>query len=218
MKKRNINFQNTIVNLSKHYDDLVERYGNNVKSSQQSNKKTRDIRMLNLVKYIDLKRKITILDFGCGTGYLFNYLKKNNFRGFYTGIDISNKAILKAKEVYQKHKNCNFKTINIFKNPLKKKFDYIIINGTFNNNTKNNWQWMKKSLKILIKITKKKIIFNNLSIYVDYFDKRLFYIHPSKVLNFVKSELNKNCILDHSYILKKNVLPYEFTTVILKDE
>jgi len=53
VKKRNINFQNTIVNLSKHYDDLVERYGNNVKSSQQSNKKTRDIRMLNLVKYID---------------------------------------------------------------------------------------------------------------------------------------------------------------------
>ena len=78
--------------------------------------------------------------------------------------------------------------------------------------------WGSIIANTLIKITKKKIIFNNLSIYVDYFDKRLFYIHPSKVLNFVKSELNKNCILDHSYILKKNVLPYEFTTVILKDE
>ena len=42
MKKQNKNFQNTIVNLSKHYDDLVERHGDNVKSSQQSDKKTRD--------------------------------------------------------------------------------------------------------------------------------------------------------------------------------
>ena len=33
MKKQNKNFQNTIVNLSKHYDDLVERHGDNVKSS-----------------------------------------------------------------------------------------------------------------------------------------------------------------------------------------
>ncbi len=218
MKKRNKNFQNTIANLSKHYDDLVEKYGNNVKSSQQSNKKTRDTRLLNLIKYVNLKKKITILDFGCGTGYLFSYLKSQKFIGFYKGIDISNQAILKAKKVYHKHKNCNFEALNIFNSPLKKKFDYVIINGTFNNNTKNNWQWMKKSLKILIKSTKKKIIFNNLSIYVDNFDKKLFYIHPNKVFNFVKHELNKTCILDHSYRLKKNVLPYEFTTVIFKDE
>ena len=215
MIKKNKDFAHVTSYLSKHYDSLVKKYGNNVKSSQQSNKKTRDNRLNHLVKYMEFKKSTSILDFGCGTGYLFDYLIKRKFKGNYLGIDISSLAIEKAKSLHKKNKNCNFKNINIFKESLNKKFDYIIINGTFNNNTKDNWLWMKKSLKILIERTNKKLIFNNLSIFVDYFDKNLFYLHPAKVLDFVRNELGKKCILDHSYNLKNNVLPYEFTTVVI---
>lgn len=215
MKKKKTDFSNVTKKLSSHYDTLVKKYGSSVRSSQQSNRKTRDRRLFNLLKYVDLKKKTSILDFGCGTGYLFDYLKIQKFKGSYLGIDISSEAIKKAKLLNKKNKNCSFKNINIFKETIDKNYDYIIINGTFNNNTKNNWLWMKKSLKILIKIANKKIIFNNLSIFVDYFDKRLFYINPTKVFNFVKKELDKKCIIDHSYNLKKNILPYEFTTVVI---
>ena len=51
------------------------------------------------------------------------------------------------------------------------KYDYVIINGTFNNNTGNNWYWMKEILINLFKHTKIKLSFNNLSKYVDYYDK-----------------------------------------------
>ena len=121
-----------------------------------------------------------------------------------------------AKKKYKRYSNSSFELLNIFNSTIKKKFDYIIVNGTFNNNTKNNWSWMKKSLILLYKVCKKKIIFNNLSIFVDYKDKGLFYVDPSKIIKFIKRNLSKKCIIDHSYQLKKNKIPYEFTTVIIK--
>lgn len=209
-------FDKTISDLSNHYDDLVKKFGNDVKSSQQSSEITRKKRLENLIKYLDLKKKNSILDFGCGTGFLYEHLKSLNFKGTYTGIDISPEAIKLGKKIYGKNKNCNFLLVNIFKKKLNKKFDYVLINGTFNNNTKNNWIWMKKSLIRLFSITKKAIVFNNLSHYVDYYDKKLFYIKPEKVFNFCKDKLGKKIILDNSYILKKNTIPYEFTTSVIK--
>ena len=140
------------------------------------------------------------------------------FKGSYTGIDISPEAIKLANKLYNKNKNCNFILTNILKKKLKKKFDYVLINGTFNNNMKNNWILMKKSLIQLFSITKKAIIFNNLSYYVDYYDKKLFYIKPEKVFFFCKNELGKKVILNNSYVLKKNTIPYEFTTCVKRND
>ena len=77
---------------------------------------------------------------------------------------------------------------------------------------------MKKSLIQLFSITRKAIIFNNLSYYVDYYDKRLFYIKPEKVFSFCKNQLGNQVVLNHSYILKKNTVPYEFTTCVKRND
>ena len=115
-------------------------------------------------------------------------------------------------------KKVSFHKINILKTKFNKNFDYIFINGTFNNHTVNNWKWMKQILKILIKKTNKALIFNNLSSYVDYKDRNLFYIDPKKVFDFSKKNLSKFVILKHDYAIKKNVIPYEFTTFIIKKD
>ena len=93
--------------------------------------------------------------------------------------------------------------IDILKNKLNRKYDYILINGTFNNNTKNNWFWMKKCLEKLFLSAKKGIVFNNLSSYVDYKDKKLFYIEPEKVFQFCKKNLGKRVMIDNTYQIKK---------------
>ena len=217
MKKNHKAFLKTTKYLSNHYDKLVEKFGHDVRSSQQSSKITRDMRLFHIIKHIDMNKKVSILDFGCGTGYTLEFLKKKRFKGHYTGIDISKQAIILAKKKYSNYKNSRFKILDIFNDSLKKKFDYIIVNGTFNNYTKDNWSWMKTSLTILYAICKKKLIFNNLSIFVDYQDKGLFYIDPSRIIRFTKKYLSKKCIIDHSYHLKKNKIPYEFTSVIIRD-
>ena len=80
---------------------------------------------------------------------MYNYLNKLKFKGRYSGIDISFEAINFAKKKFKKNNSCDFMLIDILKNQINKKYDYILINGTFNNNTKNNWFWMRKCLKKL---------------------------------------------------------------------
>jgi SAM-dependent methyltransferase len=214
----NEKFDKTINDLAIHYDKLVKKFGNNVKSSQQSTITTRKKRLDILLQYVDIKKKNSILDFGCGTGFLYQYLKSLGFKGSYLGIDISPEAIKLARNLNMNNSKCDFLLTNIFDKKVKKKFDYVLINGTFNNNTNNNWNWMRKSLIQLFSVTKKAIIFNNLSYYVDYYDKKLFYIKPEKVFNFCKQKLSEKIILNNSYVLKKNTIPYEFTTYVKKND
>ena len=161
-----------------------------------------------------IKQNSLVADFGCGTGHLYSFLKKKiNFKGEYVGYDISSEMINFAKK---KHKKARFENINILNKRINENFDYVLINGTFNNKTKNNFLWVKKCLKILFKKTKKAIAFNNLTTYVDYFDKKLYYIRPEKIFSFCKTELSPLVILNHNYHIKKQYLPYEFTTYVYK--
>lgn len=209
-----------LLKIQKHYDDLFSKYKNSYKTSQQSSRTTQEKRMQILTNDFKLKKSDKVLDFGCGTAYLYNYLlKTKKFNGLYTGIDLSKKIIDFNKTKFKHNSRVNFLNQNILeKNCLLNNYDYIIINGTFNNKTSNNWSWMKLCLKKLFLKTNKVLAFNNLSIYVDYFDKNLFYVKPEKVFKFCKKNLSKYVILKHDYQIKKNIIPYEFTTYVFKKD
>ena len=51
-------FTKTINDLANHYDKLVKKFGNNVRSSQQSTIATRKKRLEILIQYLDIKKKI----------------------------------------------------------------------------------------------------------------------------------------------------------------
>ena len=210
------NFDKTFKMLDNHYSNLFNKYGNSVKTSQQSSRATQKKRMEILTSNISFTKKDKILDFGCGTGFFLNFIKKKkNFRGYYYGCDIS-KKIIDFNKKGNKDPKVFFFCKNILKSNLNTSYDYIFINGTFNNKTRNNYSWMKEILSLLILKTKKKIIFNNLSKYVDYKDKNLFYADPLVIFDFCKKKLSKNVSIDHSYFIKKNVIPFEFTTTVSK--
>lgn len=208
-------FNKTFSKLSMHYDNLFDKYKGNVKSSQQSSNLTRERRLKVLVQQIKLSKNTSVLDFGCGTGYLLKLLIKKGFKGNYLGIDISEKVINFAKKNY-KYKKAKFIKKNIFKKKINKKFDYVIINGTFNNNTKNNWIWIQKVLKILFNQTKKGLFFNNLSYYVDYKEKSLFYIKPEKIFQFCKLHLSRYVMIRNDYLIKNKSIPFEFSTFVYR--
>ena len=206
----------SIQKLREHYNSLFLKYKNSVSTSQQSSRRTQNKRMYILTKYIYLKKTDSVLDFGCGTAYLHKYLKnKKNFKGKYCGCDISN-LIINNNIKKNKDPKATFINQDILEKKIKTNYDYILINGTFNNYTGDNLLWMKRVLIELFKITKKKLIFNNLSTFVDYRDKKLFYINPLEVFSFCKKNLSKNVSLIHDYHIKKNIIPYEFTTIVSK--
>jgi SAM-dependent methyltransferase len=209
---------NQFKKLSVHYDSLFCKYKFSFKTAQQSSKETHYKRFKILTEGINFINKDKVLDYGCGTAELLNFLKKKkNFKGMYTGIDIAPNIISSLKKKYYYDKKVNFFNIDILKNSKNiRKFDYIFISGTYNNLIKDNWDWMKKTLKILFRKTNKILVFNNLTTYVDYKDKYLFYIEPEKIFKFCKTNLSQKIILRHDYTLKKKILPYEYTTSVIK--
>lgn len=209
-------YDKIVKKLSNHYNQLSIKYGNNVKSSQQSSSATRNKRYEVLLSEIKKKKNIKILDFGCGNGQLYKHLKSKKFNGSYVGFDISSKAIELAKKSLSKYKKCRFYKKNIFEDKINENFDYVIINGVFNNQTYDNWNWMKKCLILLFKKVKKGMFFNNLSYYVDYKQKNLFYIKPEKVFVFCKKYLSMYVIIKNDYQIKKKTIPFEFTTFVFK--
>ena len=199
--------------ISTVYDESLTKYGDSPKSVGQLDIQTLERRLLILTQVGDLKNS-KVLDFGCGIGYLYSYLKKKiKFNGEYVGYDISNEMINFANK---KYKNVRFENKNVLSERINERFDYVIINGTFNNKINQNLNWIKKTLKILFKKTDKAIAFNNITSYVDYFDKKLYYAQPEKIFNFCKSELSPLVSLRHDYQIKDKKLPYEFTTYVYK--
>ena len=71
-------------------------------------------------------KKISILDFACGTSHYYEYLTENNSANLfdYTGIDIIKEMILIAKK---KFPNNNYYCCDILKNKTKLKPDLIKI-------------------------------------------------------------------------------------------
>jgi SAM-dependent methyltransferase len=210
---------NKIYELKEHYENLFFMHKDSFKTAQQSSRKSQEKRMSVLVDRIKFQKKTRILDFGCGTAHLYNFLLKNKeFKGHYTGIDIAENIIEYNKKKFFKNNKVKFLCGDILKkNSLRLiKYDYVFISGTFNNKFKNNWLWMRKILKRLFSITKKAIVFNNLSTYVDYRDKNLFYVRPELVFEYCKLYLSNFVEIRHNYQIKKKVIPFEFTTYVYK--
>jgi SAM-dependent methyltransferase len=212
LKKKNIkNF------LKDHYNQLFLLHKNSYLTAQQSSRNTQEIRMEMLLSRVKLKKSDKILDFGCGIVHLYKFLKKKKININYTGIDIADQIINYNKKKYDKNKKVKFINLDILSS--KKNigdYDYTFISGTFNNKIFNNWIWMQKCLLYLFKKTKKILVFNNLSFYVNYYDKNLFYIKPEKVFSFCKKKLSPYVSIFNDYQIKKGVIPYEFTTFVYK--
>ena len=208
---------NKTFNLKDYYNNLFLKYGNSYLTAQQSSRATQETRMMVLLKDLKIKKNEKILDFGCGTGHLYKFFKKKKLNIHYTGIDVADKIIQYNIKIYKNNPRVKFINFDILNtNKRIGNYDYVFISGTFNNKIKNNWVWMKKCLKFLFQRTKKVLVFNNLSSYVDYYDKNLFYIKPEKVFSFCKKNLSLYVAIANNYEIKKGVIPFEFTTFVYK--
>ena len=75
------NYDRVFQKIIKEYDENLIKYGNSPKSVGLLNLHTLEKRLSILAEVGNLKNS-KILDFGCGIGYLYSYLKKKNFNLF----------------------------------------------------------------------------------------------------------------------------------------
>jgi len=203
--------------LARHYETCLEQHGATPKGMdwpKEDDLKTRFAVMLGIVKHSPLK-KVSILDFGCGVGFLLDYLnEKKLLSSFdYTGIDISEKMVEMAKKRWPTY---TFEQRDILQKPLApQSYDYVIINGLLNEKLTLPYEAMVKFVQHIILDTyaacRVGLAFNVMSKHVDWEREDLFHWPFDEAAAFLKKSCSRHILFRADYGL------YEYTTYVFRE-
>ncbi|MDB5283633.1 MAG: hypothetical protein JWO06_2708 [Bacteroidota bacterium] len=196
--------------VNSYYTEKVTRFGNTPQGVDWNGEESQFLRFEQLTKVIVPESEFSILDYGCGFGSLYQFLKSKDNQFQYTGYDISEEMIVRAHE--QGFENANW-TTNL---PTEKKFDYVVGSGIFNVRLENSDKdWLKYILNVLKEmndLSEKGFSFNMLTKYSDKDHMRdyLYYADPAFIFDHCKMNFSKHVALLHDYPL------YEFSILVRK--
>ncbi|MDF2988423.1 MAG: Methyltransferase type 11 [Eubacterium sp.] len=200
-----------------HMDKIKQYYDeNNIAGSPDyyilgwESEEAQKLRFEQLIGNLGLEGR-TILDVGCGTGNLLEYIgtKFTNFR--YTGIDVLPHMIERAE---QKKLNGNFICMDLFKNNpySNKSFDIIFSSGIFNLNLGNNVDFLLDAVEMFQSLAGEAVSFNLLWDKSQDKDNKYFYFSPEDVLDKLNSKYEG--IWDIT--IQKGYLHNDFTVYLKK--
>lgn len=207
------------IDIVKHYENCFEEYGDNNKGVDWPNQEDAQKRyqvMLDLIKYDtknENKQGISLLDFGCGLGHLYEYILQNNYNYCYEGLDLSSIFIEACKKKYPQ---VSFIQQDVLSEDWKtgKTWDYICINGVFTEKRNLSYSKMldyfEKMIKTIYTKCNRGIAFNVMSKDVDWERRDLFHLPLNELSSFLTKELSRNFIIRNDYGL------YEYTTYLYK--
>lgn len=149
-----------------------------------------------------------ILDFGCGKGDFYQFLKDKNIHVEYHGYDINEKLIALAE---QKYAETDFRVFDIDKDVLDEDFDYIFLCGVFNLKVERLDEMIKNTLIKLFKHCRIGLAFNALSAHNPERDFELHYTSPENMLGFAVKNLSPYVSLRHDR------MNYDFTMFVYRE-
>ncbi len=169
-----------------------------------------------MLESIREKETVHLLDFGCGTGHLLEYMKEQEdflSQIYYNGLDISEKYIEVAK---QKFPDVNFYCLDVFEQGLTSvgTIDYAILNGVFTEKRalsfEEMWDYFQRLVTLVFSSVEKGMAFNVMSKAVDWEREDLFHLSTDLLIDFLTKKLSRNFIIRNDYGL------YEYTVYLYK--
>jgi ubiquinone/menaquinone biosynthesis C-methylase UbiE len=139
----------------------------------------------------------TVLDYGCGTGDFYRFLKRRGIQVKYTGVDINENFIALAEKKYPE---CTFRVMNADDDAFEGFFDYIFICGVFNLNVPGVDEDMKNALTTLFRYCNKGLVLSALSSHTPVKDPELHFTSPEEMLKFAIETLSPAVALRHDRI------------------
>lgn len=203
--------------IIEHYEQCLEKHGDNhlgVDWPKLEDVATRYKTMLEIIKFDNKpQQEKKLLDFGCGTAHLLEYIHKNKIQHIeYSGLDISSKFISVAK---QKYPHTDFYCGDILNPEFSiPNFDYIIMNGVFTEkrslSQSQMWKYFTQVIQSVYHISNRGLAFNVMSKNVDWERDDLFHLSFDVLSDFLCKNLTRNFIIRNDYGL------YEYTVYIYK--
>lgn len=197
--------------INAYYTDKLKQFGTNAKGVDWKDETSQHIRFEQLSKIIN-KENFSVLDYGCGYGALYSFLKNNSFNFKYTGYDIAGDMIAAAKNIYSTNNNCFF-TVTETELPVS---DFVIASGIFNvrlDVMDADWEeYIITTVKKINRLAAKGFAFNMLPSYSDEHLKKsnLYYANPV----WIKKALAD--ITTGEIEILENYSLFEFTVLIKK--
>lgn len=153
-----------------------------------------------------------ILDVGCGLGSLLDHLKEIHEEPVYTGVDILEHMVEKARE---KHPGYNFLHKDIFarKEFGSEDFHTIYSSGIFNINMGNNYDFLRDAIKLFLDLSSKYVVFNLLHYHSPGKEENYYYFHPDEVVKMIE-EINNDSL--RSIKIVEHYLQNDFTIILEK--
>jgi len=208
--------------IYKHYENCFDEHGDTAKGLDWPNEedlKTRFKVMLDILMSSGAytEERINILDFGCGTAKLLDYIKDEYDQGYfgYTGLDISDKFI---EHCVKKHPKTTFHCMDILETPELLSGDHhiAVCNGTFTMKMglsfKDMFNYLKQVITTLFDKVDYGVAFNVMSKQVDWEKDDLFHLPIDTLANFLCKDVTRNFIVRNDYGL------YEYTTYLIKKD
>ena len=159
-----------------------------------------------------LKGKMRILDYGCGLGYLYQYLLFKGYDFEYIGVDIMPEFIEVCREKFPK--GPDFQVIDP-QTKIQGSYDIVFASGVFNLKTNDDLIQSKlyayKRINALFDLTKEAFVCDFLSPFVDFQQPSAQHFEIGEISDYCAKSLSRRFMLRH------DLLPYEFTLIVYKD-
>ncbi len=146
-----------------------------------------------VLKLVDLEGK-SLLDFGCGKGDFYGFLKEKGIKCDYTGIDINPSLIELA---IKKYSETIFYVKDIENESLDRNFNCTLAIGVFNLAVQDIKELMQRCLKILFQHTDEKLILTCLNKNTKLKDISVTYFTAEELEKISKRLTNRYQILDN---------------------
>lgn len=210
-----MNLDETQKRLSEYFSRKLEEFGATPRGVDYNGPEAQQQRFEQLVKIIQPAHPFTIIDYGCGYGAMFDFLKDKDWQFEYFGLDVIDRMVIAARETHKDFPNAHFTTLES-ELPTA---GYLVAGSIFNiklQATYEAWQeFVVKSLRKMNSLCSKGFAFNMLTRYsdADRMAQRpdLFYGDPLFFFDLCKREFSRNVALLHDYGL------YDFTILVRKD-
>jgi len=195
-----------------YFDKRIQEHGASARGADWNGPESQNTRFDQLLKIIETP-SFSILDYGCGSGALADYLAEKGFHAEYHGFDILESAIEIARKAHVNQSHCAFYSDNS-KLPV---CDYVVASGIFNFRGAQSFEdWTNYVISVLHHfndLSRKGFASNFLTGYSDADKMRadLYYADPLSLFDYCKRNFSKNVALLHDYRL------YDFTILVRKD-
>lgn len=208
----NNDFDSIKHSVENYYSQKIATYGNVPKGVDWNSLASQELRFVQLLKVVNPLELVSLNDYGCGYGHLYEFMTSKGYHFDYHGYDLSELMISRAKELYGSHPNCHFWVGDSY----SKVADYTVASGIFNvklDKSDQEWEeYVIATLATLNTLSQSGFAFNILTSYSDqeYMRDDLYYANPCFYFDFCKRHFSKHVALLHDYGL------YEFTILVRK--